>query len=252
MSEQQPFHTDPAPARKRFSWRPRRRLIWGAASGVALAGILALGYTAFSLGISNLDERLARLESQGSTAATVETVAALQSDVTTLSTGLQDTRKKLGEMQQELSAAAKQAGSDDAVRQSLRTLQDAQQGLETRLSALTEQLTALKSQPAPAPAAPVAAPVKKIAPAAKKPRPADTRRAAPSLRVARNAPFVLTGVEKRGAESWAAIAPRGYSNLSQVALVGEGETVAGWTLVSAGYGEATFRVNGRLTVLRAE
>jgi hypothetical protein len=37
-----------------------------------------------------------------------------------------------------------------------------------------------------------------------------------------------------------------------VALVGEGETVSGWTLVSAGYGEATFRVNGRLTVLRAE
>lgn len=248
MSEQQPFHTDPAPARKRFSWRPRRRLIWGAAGGVALAGILALGYTAFSLGISNLDERLARLESQGSTAATVETVAALQSDVTMLRAGLQDTRKKLGEMQQELSAAAKQAGSDDAVRQSLRTLQDAQQGVETRLSALTEQLTALKSQPAPAPAAPV----KKKAPAAKKPRPADTRRAAPSLRVARNAPFVLTGVEKRGAESWAAIAPRGYSSLSQVALVGEGETVAGWTLVSAGYGEATFRVNGRLTVLRAE
>lgn len=248
MSEQQPFHTDPAPARKRFSWRPRRRLIWGAASGVALAGILALGYTAFSLGISNLDERLTRLESQGSTAATVETVAALQSDVTMLRAGLQDTRKKLGEMQQELSAAAKQAGSDDAVRQSLRTLQEAQQGLETRLSALTEQLTALKSQPAPAPAAPV----KKNAPAAKKPRPADTRRAAPSLRLARNAPFVLTGVEKRGAESWAAIAPRGYSSLSQVALVGEGETVAGWTLVSAGYGEATFRVNGRLTVLRAE
>lgn len=248
MSEQQPFHTDSAPARKRFSWRPRRRLIWGAAGGVALAGILALGYTAFSLGISNLDERLTRLESQGSTAATVETVAALQSDVTMLRAGLQDTRKKLGEMQQELSAAAKQAGSDDAVRQSLRTLQEAQQGLETRLSALTEQLTALKSQPAPAPAAPV----KKNAPAAKKPRPADTRRAAPSLRLARNAPFVLTGVEKRGAESWAAIAPRGYSSLSQVALVGEGETVAGWTLVSAGYGEATFRVNGRLTVLRAE
>ncbi|MBK0162462.1 hypothetical protein IAE27_03290 [Klebsiella sp. S69] len=248
MSEQQPFHTDPAPARKRFSWRPRRRLIWGAAAGVGLAGIVALGYTAFSLGISNLDERLTRLESQGSTAATVETVAALQSDVATLKTGLQDTRKKLGEMQQELSAAAKQAASDEAVRQSLRTLQDAQQGLEARLSALTEQLTALKSQPAPAPAAPV----KKTEPAAKKPRPADTRRAAPSRRVARSAPFVLTGVEKRGAESWAAIAPRGYSSLSQVALVGEGETVAGWTLVSAGYGEATFRVNGRLTVLRAE
>ncbi|PNF12697.1 hypothetical protein A6J71_22200 [Enterobacter cancerogenus] len=248
MSEQQPFHTDPAPARKRFSWRPGRRFILGTAGGVALAGILVLGYTAFTLGISNLDERLTRLESQGSTAASAETVAALQSDVTTLSAGLQDTRKNLGEVQQRLSAVAKQAASDEAVRQSLRTLQDAQQGLETRLSALTEQLTALKSQPAPAPAAPV----KKTEPAAKKPRPADTRRAAPSLRVARNAPFVLTGVETRGNDSWAAIAPRGYSSLSQVTLVGTGETVAGWTLVSAGYGEATFRVNGRLTVLRAE
>ena len=250
MSEQQPFHTDPAPARKRFSWRPGRRFILGTAGGVALAGILALGYTAFTLGISNLDERLTRLESQGSTAASAETVAALQSDVTTLSTGLQDTRKNLGEVQQRLSAVAKQTGSDDAVRQSLRTLQEAQQGLETCLSALTEQLTALKSQPASA--TPVAAPVKKTEPAAKKPRPADTRRAAPSLRVARNAPFVLTGVETRGNDSWAAIAPRGYSSLSQVTLVGTGETVAGWTLVSAGYGEATFRVNGRLTVLRAE
>ncbi|BAN98953.1 hypothetical protein E05_41870 [Plautia stali symbiont] len=56
---------------------------------------MALGYTAFSLGISNLDERLTRLESQGSTAATVETVAALQSDVTMLRAGLQDTRKNL-------------------------------------------------------------------------------------------------------------------------------------------------------------
>ncbi|QXX02488.1 MULTISPECIES: hypothetical protein [Enterobacterales] len=250
MSEQQPFNTDPAPARKKFSWRPGRRFILGTAGGVALAGILALGYTAFTLGISNLDERLTRLESQGSTATSAETVAALQSDVTTLSTGLQDTRKNLGEVQQRLSAVAKQTGSDDAVRQSLRTLQEAQQGLETRLSALTEQLTALKSQPALA--TPVAAPVKKTEPAAKKPRPADTRRAAPSLRVARNAPFVLTGVETRGNDSWAAIAPRGYSSLSQVTLVGTGETVAGWTLVSAGYGEATFRVNGRLTVLRAE
>ncbi|QNQ18636.1 hypothetical protein HF650_02125 [Kosakonia sp. SMBL-WEM22] len=250
MSEQQPFNTDPAPARKKFSWRPGRRFILGTAGGVALAGILALGYTAFTLGISNLDERLTRLESQGSTVASAETVAALQSDVTMLSAGLQDTRKNLGEVQQRLSAVAKQTGSDDAVRQSLRTFQDAQQGLETRLSALTEQLTALKTHPAPA--APVAAPVKKTEPAAKKPRPADTRRAAPSLRVARTAPFVLTGVETRGNDSWAAIAPRGYSSLSQVALVGTGETVAGWTLVSAGYGEATFRVNGRLTVLRAE
>ncbi|HAU6510528.1 TPA: hypothetical protein JEK83_000530, partial [Salmonella enterica] len=70
--------------------------------------------------------------------------------------------------------------------------------------------------------------------------------------VARHAPFVLTGVERRGAESWAAVAPRGYHSLSQIALIGEGETVSGWTLVRAGYSEATFRVNGRLTALKVE
>lgn len=68
----------------------------------------------------------------------------------------------------------------------------------------------------------------------------------------RNAPFVLTGVERRGAESWAAVAPKGYSSLSQIALVGEGEAVAGWTLVRAGYGQATFRVNGRTVQLNVQ
>lgn len=66
------------------------------------------------------------------------------------------------------------------------------------------------------------------------------------------APFVLTGVERRGVGSWAAVAPRGYSGLSQIALIGEGEAVAGWTLVSVGNGKATFRVNGRVTDLKVE
>ena len=94
MSEQQPFHIDPLrPVKIQLASPPPPHL--GRCQRCGAGGILALGYTAFSLGISNLDERLARLESQGSTAATVETVAALQSDVTTLSTGLQDTRKNL-------------------------------------------------------------------------------------------------------------------------------------------------------------
>ncbi len=153
-------------------------------------------------------------------------------------------------MQQELSAAAKQAGSDDAVRQSLRTLQDAQQGLETRLSALTEQLTALKSQPAPAPAAPVAAPVKKTR-LLQKPRPADTSCCSVPSRGPQCA-FCADGRGEAGAESGLPSRPGATAACRRWPLVGEGETVAGWTLVSAGYGEATFRVNGRLTVLRAE
>ncbi|GDM24664.1 hypothetical protein BvCmsNSNP012_04911 [Escherichia coli] len=71
-------------------------------------------------------------------------------------------------------------------------------------------------------------------------------------RTVQQAPFVLTGTELRGGTTRAAVAPRGYTSLSQVALLGEGESVAGWTLVYAGHGEATFRVNGRQTVLRVE
>ncbi|EPD4243401.1 Tat (twin-arginine translocation) pathway signal sequence, partial [Escherichia coli] len=72
------------------------------------------------------------------------------------------------------------------------------------------------------------------------------------LRTSRQVPFVLTGTERRGALSYAAVAPRGYTSLSQVALLGEGESVAGWTLIHAGHEQATFRVNGRQVQVRVE
>ncbi|WP_244968390.1 hypothetical protein [Rosenbergiella australiborealis] len=116
--------------------------------------------------------------------------------------------------------------------------------METRLSALADQLNALKAVPATATPVPEKTPTE-----VKKPLPVKSRSTSV---VARHAPFALTGVERRGAESWAAVAPRGYHSLSQITLIGEGETVSGWTLVRAGYSEATFRVNGRLTVLKVE
>lgn len=81
-------------------------------------------------------------------------------------------------------------------------------------------------------------------------RPATARSGTP--RTSRQAPFVLTGTERRGALSYAAVAPRGYTSLSQVALVGEGESVTGWTLIHAGREQATFRVNGRQVQVRVE
>lgn len=123
-------------------------------------------------------------------------------------------------------------------------LQQAQQEMAARLNALAEQLNALKAVPAAATPAPEKTPIE-----VKKQLPVKSR---PTAVVARHAPFVLTGVEIRGAESWVAVAPRGYHSLSQIALIGEGETVSGWTLVRAGYSEATFRVNGRLTALKVE
>ncbi|WP_416186831.1 hypothetical protein [Enterobacter roggenkampii] len=73
-----------------------------------------------------------------------------------------------------------------------------------------------------------------------------------AVRVARKAPFVLTGIERRGTAAFAAVAPQGFSDLSQVCLISEGESVSGWQLVSAGVGQATFRVNGRLQTLNVQ
>ncbi|STJ16021.1 Uncharacterised protein [Escherichia coli] len=63
--------------------------------------------------------------------------------------------------------------------------------------------------------------------------------------ISRSAPFVLTGTEQRGGRTYAAVAPRGFTRLSDVTLLGEGESTAGWMLERAGRGEASFRVNGR-------
>ena len=63
--------------------------------------------------------------------------------------------------------------------------------------------------------------------------------------ISRSAPFVLTGTEQRGGRTYAAVAPRGFTRLSDVTLLGEEESTAGWMLERAGRGEASFRVNGR-------
>ncbi|WP_261641027.1 hypothetical protein [Erwinia mallotivora] len=250
MSQQHPVSAEDTAPLKKSGWRSGRRLVWTVTAGVVLAGSMAFGYSAFSLAISDLDGRLSRLESQRHTVASVETVSALQSEVEALSSGLHDAQKNLADLHTQVGAALKQVGEDTAQRQSMNDLRNAMQGQENRLNALADQLSTLKK--AAVQAAPRPIPTEQSGPAAKKPRPADARRPAAAVRMAGHAPFVLTGVERRGSTSWAAIAPRGYRSLSEVTLTGVGETIAGWTLVGTGDAQATFRVNGRLAVLRAQ
>jgi hypothetical protein len=134
------------------------------------------------------------------------------------------------------------------------------QAQQVELNALKDSIESVKKsateKPVPAvapstdvPAAPSA--TAKITPK-HKPTPIKSSPRNAVTRVARKAPFVLTGVEQRGTTAFAAVAPQGFSDLSQVRLIGEGESVAGWTLVSAGYRQATFRVNGRLQTVSAQ
>ncbi|HCI9483982.1 hypothetical protein [Raoultella ornithinolytica] len=208
--------------------------------------MMAAGFVLYVLvsGVADLDTRLSRLEAQDNTATTSTILSTLQSQVSMLQAGLADNQQRVAALQKETETRTGSSQELESLQASAARLQQAQQEMEARLSALAEQLNALKAVPAAVTPAPEKTPteVKKLLPV--KPR--------STTAVARHAPFVLTGVEKRGAESWAAVAPRGYHSLSQIALIGEGETVSGWTLVRASYSEATFRVNGRLTALKVE
>lgn len=225
--------------RGRWSWR-------SAVITCLCLTMVATGFVLYVLvsGVTDLDIRLSRLEAQDNTATTTETLSTLQSRISTLQAGLADNQQRVETLQKAAEARTGPSQELATLQASAARLQQAQQEMETRLSALAEQLNALKTVPATAIPVPEKTPTE-----VKKQLPVKPRSTAV---VARHAPFVLTGVERRGAESWAAVAPRGYHSLSQIALIGEGETVSGWTLVRAGYSEATFRVNGRLTALKVE
>ncbi|EAO7713831.1 hypothetical protein NU118_003336 [Salmonella enterica] len=234
--------TESVPARgKRSRWSRRSAVV----TCLCLT-MLAAGFVLYVLvsGVTDLDTRLSRLEAQDNTATTTETLSTLQSQISTLQAGLANNQQRVATLQKEAEARTGSSQELASLQASAARLQQAQQEMAARLNALAEQLNALKAVPAAATPAPEKTPtdVKKLLPV--KPR--------PKAVVAHHAPFVLTGVERRGTESWAAVAPRGYHSLSQIALIGEGETVSGWTLVRAGYSEATFRVNGRLTALKVE
>ncbi|MFD1802164.1 hypothetical protein ACFSFZ_08165 [Mixta tenebrionis] len=224
--------------------KKRRLRSWWSAVGTCLCLMMAAaGFVLYVLvsGVTDLDMRLSRLEAQDNTGTTSTMLSTLQSEVSTLQAGLADNQQRVATLQKDTEARTRPSQELTALQASAARLQQVQQEMETRLSALAEQLNALKAVPAAVTPAPGKTPteIKKQLPV--KPR-----------STVRHAPFVLTGVERRGAESWAAVAPRGYHSLSQIALIGEGETVSGWTLVRAGYSEATFRVNGRLTALKVE
>ena len=217
----------------------RRLPLYG---GVAVALAVA-GLTFISLkSVSALDQRLAHVEKQQNV---VYSQALTQSDLTPLQDSLKAYGGDLKRQQQigALQAALKEDRSGPALvalQQAVGDLSAARQSMLAQLSGLDAQLNALQDKTKETPHT-------DTPPAVKKPAPAKPHRAA--HKVARRAPFVLTGVEKRGNTSFAAVAPQGFSDLSQIRLIGEGQSVQGWTLIGVGYGQAQFRVNGHVTAV---
>jgi hypothetical protein len=221
------------------------------AIGLTTLSIAALGLACISLraGISQ-DNRLSYVEKQQNV---VYTQALAKTDLDPLQATINTQDEAIKKQQNQLDAVLKSLEAWSAkglpeavgqVRHSINELNDSQTALQNRQAALEQSVTTLQHPPQKAQQA-TAEP--KAAPVVKKPTPAKPHRTVKT--VARKAPFVLTGVEKRGTESFAAIAPAGFSSLAEIRLIGEGQTVNGWTLVHAGYGQAQFRVNGHLTTV---
>ncbi|MBK0094044.1 DUF2275 domain-containing protein [Erwinia sp. S59] len=219
--------------------------------GLTMLSVAALGLAFISLraGVSQ-EIRLSYVEKQQNvvyTQALAKTdLEPLQTNISTQAGAIKRQQVQLDAVRKSLEAWSAKGLSEavEQVRHSISELNDSQTALQSRQAAIEQSVTALQHPPQKAQQA-IAEP--KTATPVKKPAPAKPHRAVKT--VVRKAPFVLTGVEKRGTESFAAIAPSGFSSLAEIRLIGEGQTVNGWTLVHAGYGQAQFRVNGRLTTI---
>ncbi|ENW0041478.1 Tat (twin-arginine translocation) pathway signal sequence [Escherichia coli] len=257
MSEQQEMMT-PVPADKPTT--RRCSLLRGVAVSSLILLVMVTGVALYltGRGMLAMDTRLATLEQQQRERLTPAALAPLQSRLSELEAKLQTESARLAQLARQPVLTASQQTQLKELPASLEQIQAAQKALSLRL----DTLAALAEKPQPravqseSPSA--SGTEKKDVSGTKEPSPVVQKIARPATarsgtsHTSRYAPFVLTGTERRGALSYAAVAPRGYTSLSQVALLGEGESVAGWTLIHAGHEQATFRVNGRQVQVRVE
>ncbi|MEX3174079.1 hypothetical protein AB4M04_18585 [Serratia quinivorans] len=228
----------------------RSKTFWGATAGVVVVLVAGLGSTA---AIKHIDQRIAQLEQ-------AQKALAPQDGMNSMADVVQTQAKQLKTLAERQDSLTRQVGALTLTHGLAEKLEQQLQAQQVDLNALKDSIESVRKsaseKPVPTvtpstavPATPSA--TAKITPK-HKPTPIKSSPRNAVTRVARKAPFVLTGVEQRGTSAFAAVAPQGFSDLSQVRLIGEGESVAGWTLVSAGYGQATFRVNGRLQTVSAQ
>lgn len=253
MSEQQEMIT-PVPADKPTT--RRYSLLRGVAVSSLTLLVMVTGVALYltGRGIAEMDTRLATLEQQQRERLTPASLAPLQSRLSELEAKLQTESARLAQLARQPVLTEVQQMQLKELPASLEQIQAAQKALSLRLDTLAALAEKSQSRTVQSESPSASGTEKKdmsgTTVVQKTARPATARTG--MSRTSRQAPFVLTGTERRGALSYAAVAPRGYTSLSQVALLGEGESVAGWTLIHAGHEQATFRVNGRQVQVRVE
>lgn len=257
MSEQQEMMT-PVPADKPTT--RRCSLLRGVAVSSLILLVMVTGVALYltGRGMLAMDTRLATLEQQQRERLTPAALAPLQSRLSELEAKLQTESARLAQLARQPVLTASQQTQLKELPASLEQIQAAQKALSLRLDTLAALAEKSQSRAVQSESPSASGTEKKDVSGTKEPSPVVQKIARPATarsgtsHTSRYAPFVLTGTERRGALSYAAVAPQGYTSLSQVALLGEGESVAGWTLIHAGHEQATFRVNGRQVQVRVE
>ena len=221
------------------SVRPARSKLWAIVRyGFGGLVLFALGGTTFiSLkSVQVLSAEVSQLKTalQGS-----PDIAPLQAQLTTLQQQFEASQIQLGKMADKPALAALQQ-KVDALDKQQSELVASVAALKTGLSSLQEQVRSLNQRPANV-AAVVPAVTSGTVMVKKKPTPKGQRPV--------TAPFVLTGIERRGGIAFAAIAPQSATQLTEIALMEPGETRQGWTLQSITGQQAQFRVAGQTRTL---
>ncbi|PTA87228.1 plasmid transfer protein [Kosakonia sp. H7A] len=179
--------------------------------------------------VSEMEARLKTLEQQAATLASLP--AAMQS------VGEQQSALKISVRQlQEAGNSSNQAVTEMQTR--ISALEHEVQQSSASLGEITRQLAQKPAEPAKP----------RTATGTVKPRAVITTKK--SNRSARRvvtlaAPFVLTGIERRGGQTFAIVIPRGASQISAMRLLSPGDAMLGWRLQSTeGEHAALFVVNG--------
>lgn len=219
--------------------RPARSKLWAIVRyGFGGLVLFALGGTTFiSLKqVQLLSGEVSQLKTalQGS-----PDIAALQTQLTTLQQQFEASQMQLGGMADKPALAALQQKVEALDKQQSEQAASVA-ALKAGLSSLQEQVRSLNQRPvsiaAVVPAVTSGAVEVKKRPTQKTQRPG-------------TAPFVLTGIERRGGIAFAAIAPQSATQLTEIALMEPGETRQGWTLLAITGQQAQFRVVGQIRTL---
>ncbi|MFP1887021.1 plasmid transfer protein [Lonsdalea quercina] len=189
--------------------------------------------------VSAMEARLQTLEQQvaalATLPATVQSAHDEQADLTRAVSLLQEVGNRDSQVLDQLQTSVSSLEHD--VEQSKVALDEINRKAELEKQAAESKKSQTSSESVKTRFAPVA---KKINRSVRRP-------------VTPTAPFVLTGIERRGGQTFAVVIPRGDTQISTIRLLSPGDSLMNWTLRSTESGHAArFLVNGTEHLLQVE